>query len=82
MIVIPHLEHHAVVSWGFILAAVVLTQVHVNMIQLQEANQVSRSLQMTQDRSKKTTLVRNKGESMSVNASVGNDGDGTNETYK
>lgn len=55
MIVIPHLQDHAVVSWGFILAAVVLTQVHVNMIQLQEANQVSRGLQMTQDGSTKTT---------------------------
>lgn len=54
LIVIPHLQDHAVVSWGFILAAVVLTQVNVNMIQLQEANQVSRGLQMTPDEKKKT----------------------------
>lgn len=53
MIAITHLQDHAVVSWGFILAAVVLTQVHINMIQLQEANQVSRGLQMTPENRQK-----------------------------
>jgi len=41
MIAVTHLQDHAVVRGGFILAAVVLTQVNINMIQLQEANQVS-----------------------------------------
>lgn len=54
MTVNSHLQDHAVVSWGFVFAAVVLTQVHINMIQLQEANQVSGGLQMIPDEMKKT----------------------------
>lgn len=53
MIAVTHLQDHAVVSWGFILAAVVLTQVNINMIQLQEANQVSRGLQVRQKKTGK-----------------------------
>lgn len=55
MIAVTHLQDHAVVSWGFILAAVVLTQVNINMIQLQEANQVSRGLQVTPENGPKKT---------------------------
>lgn len=40
-----HLQGQAVVCGGFVFAAVVLAIVHVNMVQLQEAHQISGCLQ-------------------------------------
>ena len=33
-----YLQGHAIVRWGLVFAAVVLTVIHVNMVQLQEAH--------------------------------------------
>lgn len=41
----PHLQGQAVVSGSLVFAAVVLTIIHVNMIQLQEAYKISGRLQ-------------------------------------
>lgn len=45
-----HLQGQAVVSWGLVFAAVVLPIIHVNVVQLQEAHQISGRLHRERER--------------------------------
>ena len=51
----PDLERHAVVGGSLVLAAVVLAVVHVHVVQLQEAHQVSGSLPGTHTHARQDT---------------------------